>query len=59
MAVGLYIHVPFCRQKCAYCDFYSVAAEPEAIEHYLELLLFEAQLRTAGQTIDTDRKSVV
>ena len=21
--LGIYIHVPFCRQKCAYCDFYS------------------------------------
>ena len=23
--LGLYIHVPFCLKKCAYCDFYSVA----------------------------------
>ncbi|MDA3819701.1 MAG: radical SAM family heme chaperone HemW [Candidatus Delongbacteria bacterium] len=22
---GIYIHIPFCRRKCAYCDFYSVA----------------------------------
>ena len=22
---GLYIHIPFCRRKCLYCDFYSVA----------------------------------
>ncbi|MFZ0135160.1 MAG: radical SAM family heme chaperone HemW [Desulfobacterales bacterium] len=24
-AAGLYIHVPFCRKKCRYCDFYSVS----------------------------------
>lgn len=23
--VGIYIHIPFCRRKCAYCDFYSIA----------------------------------
>lgn len=53
MATGLYIHVPFCRQKCAYCDFYSVAAEPEAIERYLELVVTEAGLQGKGQTINT------
>ena len=21
--LGLYVHIPFCRHKCAYCDFYS------------------------------------
>ncbi len=53
MATGLYIHIPFCHQKCAYCDFYSVPVELGAIEQYLELLLAEARLRGAGQTINT------
>ena len=26
---GIYIHIPFCRQKCRYCDFYSVASEAQ------------------------------
>lgn len=26
---GLYIHVPFCRKKCPYCDFYSVGFNPQ------------------------------
>ena len=25
-ACGIYIHIPFCRSKCAYCDFYSIAS---------------------------------
>ena len=30
---GIYLHVPFCRSKCAYCDFYSVA-RPELAGAY-------------------------
>ena len=36
MAAGLYIHVPFCRRKCPYCNFYSIAAEPELLERYTQ-----------------------
>lgn len=53
MAIGLYIHVPFCRQKCAYCDFYSLPVRAEAVERYLQLLLREAAMRGTGQTVNT------
>ena len=23
--IGIYIHIPFCKSKCLYCDFFSVA----------------------------------
>ena len=35
--LGVYIHVPFCRQKCAYCDFYSLTEkDPRLMEAYLD-----------------------
>ena len=29
--LGIYIHVPFCRSKCEYCDFYSLGGSPVRI----------------------------
>ncbi len=38
-ALQVYIHIPFCRRKCAYCAFYSEpAATPEAVRLYLDKL---------------------
>lgn len=40
---GLYIHVPFCRSKCGYCDFYSVPGAGEAMfDRWLAALEREA-----------------
>ncbi len=40
MAKGLYIHIPFCRKKCAYCDFVSQASwTRELLENYVDALL--------------------
>ena len=35
---GLYIHIPFCRQKCFYCDFPSFAGREKKIDKYLQAL---------------------
>jgi oxygen-independent coproporphyrinogen-3 oxidase len=40
----LYVHVPFCRAKCAYCAFHSQAFDMEACERYLEVLGAEMEL---------------
>ncbi len=41
---GIYIHVPFCRSKCIYCDFYSVAL-PSLIPGYVNTLKTEISER--------------
>ncbi len=37
--VGLYIHVPFCSQKCRYCDFYSLSKCENSFENYTKRVI--------------------
>ncbi len=41
---GLYIHIPYCKQRCIYCDFYSCASK-ESKKDYLESLIKEFECR--------------
>lgn len=34
--IGIYIHIPFCRGKCPYCDFYSLAADGKEYDRYTD-----------------------
>ncbi|MCX6258393.1 MAG: radical SAM family heme chaperone HemW [Bacteroidia bacterium] len=52
---GIYVHIPFCRQKCYYCDFHSnpVKTYPESM---IASIIKEFELRSeylAGETIET------
>ncbi len=40
--LGLYIHIPFCRKKCSYCDFYSLARK-SLMQEYTDALKIEIQ----------------
>lgn len=52
---GLYLHIPFCRIRCIYCDFYSTVGE-EVQARYVDALLAEWQLRRdelRGEPVET------
>lgn len=41
---GIYIHIPFCKQKCTYCDFYTIVA-PGKTDAFVNALIREIGLR--------------
>ena len=58
---GLYIHIPFCRQKCFYCDFPSFAGREKKIDKYLQALeqefaLLRQRLYPKDNVKDTESK---
>ena len=44
--IGLYIHIPFCRQKCLYCDFPSWAGKEGQMQGYVNALTKEIENRS-------------
>lgn len=44
---ALYLHIPFCRKRCSFCNFFENGAKPQRIADYVEAL--SAELRRAGQ----------
>lgn len=56
MAIGLYIHIPFCLKKCRYCDFISFPVNKKEVEAYLEAL--SREIRLYGSTLSGGEKDV-
>ena len=54
MRKGLYIHIPFCRSKCWYCDFYSKPYGSMEAEAYIRALMREKDLRFGSEPWSED-----
>ena len=55
-SLGLYIHIPFCKAKCIYCDFYSLPHSEEKMDAYAAALqrdLIRRAPDAKGYTVDT------
>ena len=39
--IGIYIHIPFCKKKCDYCDFISFSDKDKKIEEYINAIIKE------------------
>lgn len=54
--LGLYLHIPFCAAKCAYCDFYSLSHSEEKMDDYTAALcqhLSEVAPQATHHRVDT------
>ena len=43
---GIYLHIPFCKQKCTYCDFASFPDKLSFAESYMACLYKEIEMRS-------------
>ncbi|MCM8786572.1 MAG: radical SAM family heme chaperone HemW [Candidatus Omnitrophica bacterium] len=48
---GLYIHIPFCKNKCIYCNFYSIVYRKQSATEYINIL--KKQLSNLNQNFST------
>lgn len=53
--MGMYIHIPFCKKKCDYCDFNSFSNKEDLIQEYIKYL--KQELEMVGEGIQLDAKA--
>ena len=59
MQWGVYVHIPFCRSKCQYCDFASYAGREEMREAYVDALGVETLVRGQEMVLKHGRPETV
>ena len=56
--LGIYIHVPFCRSKCHYCDFYSVTdMDTQLHDGYLDAICDHIRERSEERRVGKECRS--
>ena len=51
--LGIYIHIPFCKKKCKYCDFISFSCFEEKEEEYVNCLIKEIEKANCSKVVST------
>ena len=51
--MGIYIHIPFCKRKCDYCDFISYSDKDSEIKEYVKAIKKEIELQKIKSEITT------
>ena len=54
--LGIYVHIPFCKQKCYYCDFVSFSKNEDKIEKYIEAL--KKEIKEESKKIDKEKYTI-
>ena len=54
--IGIYIHIPFCKHKCYYCDFISYVNKENIIEKYINVLVKEIKDVAVSNKLDYENK---
>ncbi len=53
--IGIYVHIPFCKQKCRYCDFKSYVGKENLIEQYMKWVKYELTEVGDGNKLDYEQ----
>jgi oxygen-independent coproporphyrinogen-3 oxidase len=56
--LSIYIHIPFCKHRCAYCDFNTYANQEDSIPAYVQALIKEIEL-VGEQTSQLDNQPTI
>ncbi len=53
--IGIYVHIPFCKQKCRYCDFKSYTGKEKLVEQYIKWVKYELEQVGDGNKYDYEK----